>query len=111
MLSLFSSKQDYYLLPIIPFAIYLSMLLLNKFDEQNPWIKLSIAIPAAIFTCALPAIIYLSRMEETAFLGKPLIFVAVGILSISGLIISFINYIEKITFIGPYVQCLSGFYR
>ena len=92
MLSLFSSKQDYYLLPIFPFAIYLSILLLNKFDEQNPWIKLSIAIPAAIFTCALPAIIYLSRMEETAFLGKPLIFVAVGILSISGLIIIYQLY-------------------
>ena len=92
MLSVFSSKQDYYLLSIIPFAIYLSMLLLNKFDVQNTWIKLSIAIPAVIFISAPVVIFYLSRMEEAAFLGMPSIFVVAAIVSISGLIVIYRLY-------------------
>ena len=68
------------------------MLLLNKFDIKNPWIKLSIAIPALIFINCTGVIFYLSRMEEAAFLGMPSIFVVATIVSISGLIVIYRLY-------------------
>ena len=54
MLSLISSKLAIYSLPIVPFLIFLTVLQLNKFDMQNVWIKLTIALPAVIFILALP---------------------------------------------------------
>lgn len=95
MLSIISSKLSVYLLPIIPFSVYLSVLLLNKFDIQYRLIKISIAFPAALFISVLPVIFYLKRMEEMAFLGLVPIFIAGGILAMSGLIVFYWLYCKK----------------
>lgn len=95
MLSIISSKLSVYLLPIIPFSVYLTVLLLNKFDIQYRWIKIAIAFPAALFISVLPVIFYLKRMEEMAFLGSVPIFIAGGILTISGLMVLYLLYHKK----------------
>jgi 4-amino-4-deoxy-L-arabinose transferase-like glycosyltransferase len=98
MLSFISSKLEVYLLPLMPFTIFLSVLLIKKFDVRNKWIRFAIALPAAIFVVALPAIIYVSRLEETAFLGTTFVFAAAGILTLSGLILLYLLYRKKDTY-------------
>lgn len=98
MLSFISSKLDVYLLPLIPFTVFLSMLLIKKFDLRNKWIRFALALPAAIFVVALPAIIYISRLEETAFLGTIFVFAAGGILTLTGLILLYLLYRKKDTY-------------
>lgn len=51
MLSAFSSKLEIYMLPCFPFIIYGTAILLPQLKESR-WIKLSVAIPAAIFILA-----------------------------------------------------------
>lgn len=97
MLSIISSKLAVYLLPIIPFSVYLTVLLLNKFDVQNRWIRISIAIPAVILAGILPAIILLRRTIETPFWGMPLIWAAGAILTFSGLAVIYLLYGKKKT--------------
>jgi 4-amino-4-deoxy-L-arabinose transferase-like glycosyltransferase len=98
MLSLISSKLAVYLLPLIPFTIYLSVLLIDKFDVHNRWIRFAIALPAGIFVVALPAILYLSRLKDSAFLGTLAVFVACGILTVGGLAVLYQLYRNKETF-------------
>lgn len=98
MLSFISSKLDVYLLPLMPFTIFLSMLLIKKFDLRNKWIRFAIALPALIFVVALPAIIYISRIEKTAFLGTPFVIAAGVILTLTGLILLYILYRKKDTY-------------
>lgn len=51
-LSLISSKIEVYLLPALPFSIFISALLLKQFNIQNKWIKASVAIPAVKSYCS-----------------------------------------------------------
>ncbi len=51
-LSIFSGKLDIYMLPIFPFIGYLAALLLPSLPER--WLRVMIAIPAAILALALP---------------------------------------------------------
>ncbi|OPZ29173.1 MAG: Undecaprenyl phosphate-alpha-4-amino-4-deoxy-L-arabinose arabinosyl transferase [Bacteroidetes bacterium ADurb.BinA174] len=95
MLSLISSKLSVYLLPAFPFFIYLSVLLLKKFDTINVWLRLSLAIPAVIFALALPAIIYISKTDETFFAGVPLVYTAASITTLSGLIVLYLLFFKK----------------
>jgi len=94
-LSLVSSKLGVYLLPILPFTIFLSVLLLKKFNIQNNWIKASIAVPAVTLIATLPVIIYLSSRDKTAYLAIPLIYIAASILTITGLATLFFLYKKK----------------
>ncbi|MDD2244052.1 MAG: dolichyl-phosphate-mannose--protein mannosyltransferase [Dysgonamonadaceae bacterium] len=98
LLSLISSKIAIYSLPLIPFSIYITALLFNKFNIQNIWIKLAIAFPAFIFIFALPAVIYLSKTEEMLFLQNWFIYIGAGVLSITGIIIIYFLYRKKDTF-------------
>ncbi len=95
MLSIISSKLSVYLLPAFPFFIYLSVLLLKKFDTTNLWLRLLLAIPAVIFALALPAIIYLSKTDETFFTGVPLVYFAAGITTLSGLAVLYLLFLKK----------------
>ncbi|MFA6701575.1 MAG: glycosyltransferase family 39 protein [Dysgonamonadaceae bacterium] len=97
LLSLISSKIAIYSLPLIPFSIYMTVLLFNKFDMQNRWIKLAIAFPAFIFILALPSIIYLSKTDEMLFLQYWLIYAGAGVFSVTGIIIIFLLYGKKDT--------------
>lgn len=92
LLSAISSKLAIYAVPVIPFLIGLTLLLLPKYQQSNRWIKLSLAIPAIILALGLPAIIYFSKNEDVSFLVKPLILVSAGILSLTGLITMWLLY-------------------
>lgn len=85
MLSVISSKLAVYILPALPFFIYLSALLWKKFDSSNVWLRLSLVIPAVALAASLPIIFILSKREDTSFIGIPLVFAAAGILTLSSL--------------------------
>ena len=94
MLSCFSAKLQIYLAPAFPFFVYLGMLLLTHF-RWNRWLALAVAIPAALFLLAIPAIIVLSGMKETAFLGQPLFYAAAGVLTACACTTFFFLYRKK----------------
>ncbi len=98
LLSLISSKLAIYSLPVIPFVIFLSALLLKKFNPQNRWITISVAIPAVILILALPAIIYLGGTDEMRYLSTPLVYAGAGILTITGLLIIYHLYGKRDTY-------------
>lgn len=101
-LSLISSKVEIYLVPTLPFFIFLSALLLKQFNIQNRWIKASIAIPAVSFIVALPILVYLSGMNKTSYLAIPLIYIAATILTITGLVTLFMLYRIRETYKAIY---------
>ncbi|MCI1720448.1 MAG: hypothetical protein LKM37_05470 [Bacteroidales bacterium] len=74
MLSFISSKIVIYMLPAIPFFIYLMIILLPKMNNGG-WIKASIAIPALLliiaFAASLPMNQIIAKINE-ANLGSPL---------------------------------------
>ncbi|MDD2513634.1 MAG: glycosyltransferase family 39 protein [Proteiniphilum sp.] len=86
LLSVISAKLAIYSLPVIPFLIGLTILLLPKFHPADRWISLSLAIPAIVLILSLPAVICLSKTDTLQFLGTTLIFAAAGILSLTGLV-------------------------
>lgn len=92
MLSLISSKLAIYSLPIIPFLIFLTIIIFDKFDIQNRWIKLSIALPAVIFVFALPTILYISKLEEMQYLNNWIIYSGAGVITITGLLVFYLLY-------------------
>lgn len=96
LLSVISSKLAIYSLPIIPFIIYLSVMLMKKFNLGSRWIKLTLSIPAIIFIFALPGIIYLSKIEETQYLGIPLVYVGACVITISGLVATYLIYFKNL---------------
>lgn len=93
LLSLLSSKLAIYSLPVIPFIIYLSVLLLKKFNLQNRWIVISVSLPAVMLILTLPAIIYLRRTDELWYLVTPFVSAGAVILTITGLLT--INYLYR----------------
>jgi len=109
LLSLISSKLAIYALPVIPFLIGLSALLLKKFNPPNRWINLSLAIPAFILLAALPAVIYLAGTEEMRYLATPLVYAAAGVLSVTGLLMLYYLYGKRDTFRSIHTLAL-GFY-
>jgi len=98
LLSLISSKLAVYLLPVIPFVICLSALLLKKFNPQNRWITISVAIPAVVLLLALPAVIYLGGTDEMRYLSTPLVYAGAGILTITGFLIIYHLYGKRDTY-------------
>lgn len=85
MLSCISSKIHIYLLPAFPFIIYTAAMMMSEY-EKSKWLRLSIAIPAAILVLALPAFVIAVHMGGTGWLGLPLLYLASGILSASGVL-------------------------
>lgn len=95
MLSLISSKLAVYLLPAIPFFIYLPAMLLKKFDEKNSWLRLSVAVPALAFVAALPAIFYMAGVDELSYIAVPLVYAAATVTSLGGLAVLFLLFRKK----------------
>lgn len=85
LLSAISSKLQIYILPAIPFFIYVAALLLPRFRE-NVWVRLSIAVPAAIFSLAVPALLIVVKKipEEMPYLNNVFFYAAAAILTLSG---------------------------
>lgn len=98
LLSLISSKLAIYSLPVIPFVICLSALLLKKFNPQNRWIVISVAIPAVVLLLSLPAIIYLGGTDEMRYLATPFVYAGAGILTITGVLIIYYLYRKRDTY-------------
>lgn len=95
MLSLVSSKLAVYLLPAIPFLIYLPAMLLDKFDETNIWLRLSVAVPALIFAVVLPALFYIKRIDGISYIAVPLVYAAAAVISLGGLTVLYLLFKKK----------------
>lgn len=95
MLSVISSKLAVYLLPSFPFFIFLPALLLKKFDPTNIWLRISLAAPALVFVLALPALVYLSGTDDAFFAGVFLVYLAAGIITLSGLTVLYLLFFKK----------------
>jgi len=86
ILSVFSSKLAVYLLPALPFFVYLSILWLPRLGSPR-WIIFLISIPAGILCLALPGVVGASQIIELNGLGiSPLAILAGLILSGTGIL-------------------------
>lgn len=83
MLSLFSSKLAVYLAPAFPFFVYAALLLLSRL-RMSGWMRAALAVPAVIWTLALPAVCIAAALPETAFLRCGWCFGAGALLSAGG---------------------------
>jgi 4-amino-4-deoxy-L-arabinose transferase-like glycosyltransferase len=95
MLSVISSKLSVYMLPAFPFFIYLAALQLKKFDANNGWLRLTVAIPAVVLAASLPILIILSKSADTSYLGIPLVYLAATVSSLSSLYLLYSLYWKK----------------
>ena len=91
MLSCFSSKIHIYLLPAFPFMIYLAAMMISGY-EKSKWLRLSIAVPAAVMMLSLPAFAIAVHIGGTGWLELPLLYLASGILSASGVLTLIVVY-------------------
>lgn len=91
MLSCFSSKIHIYLLPAFPFMIYLAAMKMSEY-ENSKWLRLSIAIPAAVLALSLPAFGIAVHIGRMGWLEQPLLYLASGILSASGVLTLIVVY-------------------
>lgn len=95
LLSIISSKLAVYLLPAVPFLIYLPGMLLAKFDNKNRWLRCTVAVPAFIFVAALPAVFYLAQVDEVSYIAVPLVYMAATATSMGGLAVLFLLFRKK----------------
>lgn len=102
-LSIISSKLGVYLLPVIPFIVFLFALEIEKFNIQSKWIRAAIAIPAMSFLFVLPITIYLVYTNKMPYLDLPLIYVAATIWSGTGIVTIFFLYRKKKTYKAIYI--------
>lgn len=85
MLSCISSKIHIYLLPAFPFLVYTAAISMPEFSKTK-WFKLTIAIPAGIIVLSLPALAIAAQTGSADWLGQPQLYLAAGILTISGIL-------------------------
>jgi hypothetical protein len=95
MLSLISSKLAVYMLPAIPFLIYLSAMLLDKFDEKNIWLLLSVAVPALVLAAALPAVFYMAGIDGFSYIAVSTVYAAATITTLGGLAALYLLFRRK----------------
>ncbi|WP_286922713.1 ArnT family glycosyltransferase [Proteiniphilum sp. UBA5375] len=95
MLSIISSKLAVYMLPALPFFIGLSAILIDKFNEKNIWLRLSLALPALILASALPLIIYIAKTDTPFFAAVPLVFAAATVATLSGIAVLYLLFLKK----------------
>lgn len=97
-LSIISSKLGVYLLPVIPFIVFLSALQMEKFNIQSKWIKSAVAIPAISFLFVLPITIYLVNANIMSYLDLPLIYLSATFFSITGVVTIYLLYRKRKTY-------------
>ncbi|MGI6244043.1 MAG: ArnT family glycosyltransferase [Prevotella sp.] len=81
LLSCISSKLQIYLLPAIPFVIYLSASIIEPCKDSR-WVLWALAIPEAVLMLSLPALLVAQHMVTLPLLRLPLIVVAAAVLSL-----------------------------
>lgn len=84
LLSVISSKLQIYMLPAIPFMVYAAVMAL-PYVERKGWVRWALAVPAVIFSAALPGVLVASGNEKLAYLGDLPIVVAALALTGAGL--------------------------
>lgn len=82
IMSLISAKLDIYVLPIYPFIVYMCAVLLDGIWESGA-VKLSVAVPAVIFSLLFSGVL-IAGGYISEYLFSPLVYIAVFILSASG---------------------------
>ncbi|MCD7937384.1 MAG: glycosyltransferase family 39 protein [Tannerellaceae bacterium] len=78
LLSCISSKLAVYLLPLLPFLMYVSVLIVKK-SGYTHWLAVSIWLTVLLFTISLPVYLFLiNRVKELAWLENIRPFVITG---------------------------------
>ena len=85
MLSFVSGKLQVYLLPAYPFFVYYAAIFISR-HEKSKWLKIAIAVPAAILSVAIAAIWVAGDMVKLMPWMSPILYVVVAIVSLSGLV-------------------------
>lgn len=84
VLSCVDSKLQIYMLPAVPFMVYTAVMFLPRY-YHNKWIRLSIAIPAALIMLALPALIFATSVfKGIDYLNNGMIYAAATVLTLAG---------------------------
>ena len=84
MLSLVSAKLDIYMLPIYPFTVYLSAILLFR-NQQSKAVKAASALPAFLFVLFLPVFFFLKDNLPYQFENLTAIYAGLILIGASGL--------------------------
>ncbi len=83
LISFISAKLQVYMLPLLPFLIYGSMMFLPRF-RQNKWLRAAVALPAVALALLLPALIVLASTTNLKHLDNGWFIAGASLLSISG---------------------------
>lgn len=84
LLSCISAKLQIYFLPAIPFLIWPAAVWLPRF-RTSAWLRVSLAVPAAVFALALPLLMGAAAGEELAYLRHPMLYAAAAVLTLAGI--------------------------
>ncbi|WP_329904104.1 ArnT family glycosyltransferase [Porphyromonas pogonae] len=113
MLSLISSKLAVYLLPLVPFMAYYTMMIL-PWKDQSRWTKVAVAIPYALFAIALPGLFIARTVSSIPYSDNAFLIIASLLFSITG-VCSLISLYRKdiyrsiIVFsIGLFISIFAG---
>lgn len=83
VLSVVSSKMQIYMLPAVPFMVYAAVMFIPRY-HNNAWVRLSIAIPAAVLTLALPVLIWAASVFDSVdYLNNGMLYAAATVLSLT----------------------------
>lgn len=95
LLSCISSKLQIYMLPAIPFLVYATAMVLPRFRE-NGWMRMALAVPAAIFFLALPVLIVLTTTQDIpSYLYEGIFYAIAIVLTLCGIHSLYLLYNRK----------------
>ena len=103
LLSIISSKLDIYMLPIYPFVAYLASSALSR-SGNSMAIRVSIAVPAAIFALIFPASFFLTGLIPFEYDDLTMVRMGLLALSLGGAAALYSVYKDKS---GRAVSCIS----
>lgn len=84
LFSLISSKIDIYLLPIYPFVVYLTVILMLKM-RPNKLFKVCVAVPAIIFTFLFPVSFFLTSYIPFTYNNLTMVYAGLFFISAGGI--------------------------
>lgn len=106
LLSIISSKLEIYMLPILPFIAYLSVIILSRLND-NKWIRNILILLSCIFILALPAYLLMNRKISVDWLIEIDLIVIFALSSLfAGGILS-LYFIYKRSCITKSISCIS----
>lgn len=94
LLSCISAKLQIYILPVLPFFVYLSAMFLSRLGRPW-WLRLAIAVPSLAFALALPVLLVALSQDGVFSWGGGFIYASATILSIRGVSALWSLYAQK----------------